>query len=457
MVSLIILGTYLAEINRGTVTDRLAYLNFVQGSLASSLAVKLNAARAPLKALRDAETALAPRRNIRAGLRNQLAKIENDNQKGMEKKIAELKDQIRKADMDDASLEAEVELLKRQGIKSSESLKFEALREVGSSVILCRHLYLPSLLQYGEKLVLVAQAGSSLVDVLPNVPPSPSSPYSGGQRTGSIRASLQRALDNYKTGHINLHPASNASELSRSDTVSFGESHASELSSITSSMSSATHPGLPVTPPPGAAPPLEALKDIGQSSPALSASSPKSQTLPINPSTLNTDPAPIPSHSNTNLATSPSTTSPIPIMTPDPTKPASALPPITPTVAETGIPVSTGPTGPGPASGSLHDVRAAHLSSADPPPLADPSSATAAPKWNSAEEEKKRLAASYSQVYGAPPPSADAPRYESAEDEKKRIEREEREKLLQSGGSQQPGAGKPEKGKDDDLPPYQDP
>ena len=38
------------------VTDRLAYLNFVQGSLASSLAQKLDAARSPLKALRDAET-----------------------------------------------------------------------------------------------------------------------------------------------------------------------------------------------------------------------------------------------------------------------------------------------------------------------------------------------------------------------------------------------------------------
>ncbi|KAJ8084076.1 lipid-binding protein [Marasmius tenuissimus] len=440
------------------VTDRLAYLNFVQGSLASSLALKLDAARAPLKALRDAETALAPRRNIRAGLRNQLAKIENDNQKGMDKKITELKDQIRKAEMDDASLEAEVELLKRQGVKASESLKFEALRE------------------YGEKLVLVAQAGSTLVDVLPNVPPSTSSPYKGAQRTGSIRASLQRALDNYKTGHINLPSSSSTSELSRSDTVSFGESHASELSSMTSSIATATHPGLPVTPPPGATGPLEARKDTGlssppasvsspplpASSPPVSFSSPKSQALPINPSNLNTEPAKIPSSSNTNLATSPSTTSPVPIIAPDPTKPASALPPITPTIAETGIPVSTGPDGPGPASGSLHDVRAAHSSShADPPPFAEPSSATgaaaAAPKWSSAEDEKQRLAATYSQAYGAPPSSTDAPSYESAEDEKKRLEREEREKLLHSGGSQQPGGdNKPEKGKEDDLPPYQD-
>ncbi|KAL0580391.1 lipid-binding protein [Marasmius crinis-equi] len=430
------------------VTDRLAYLNFVHGSLASSLAVKLDASRAPLKALRDAEAALAPRRNIRSGLRNQLAKIENDNQKGNEKKITDLKDQIRKAELDDASLEAEVELLKRQGIKTSESLKFEALRE------------------YGEKLVLVAQAGSSLVDVLPAVAPSATSPYGGAQRTGAIRASLQRALDNYKTGHINLPSHTNASELSRSDTVSFGESHASELSSMTSSVTSAAHPGLPVTPPPPGAN-LPPRKETDQSiySATVPTSPPKSQaSLPINPSNLNLNPAPIPTSSSANVATSPSTTSPVPIIAPDPSKPTSILPGITPTVAETGVPVSS--SGPGPASGSLHDVRGKSASSTtDAPPtfgdLGSPSStstatATApAPKWTSAEEEKKRLAASYSQAYDAPPSNTDTPRYESAEDEKKRIEREEREKLLKAGGSQ-PADGNTKRDKDEDLPPYQD-
>ncbi len=65
------------------VTDRLAYLNFVQGSLASSLSAKLDSARAPLKALRDAETTLQPRRNIRIGLHNQIARIEHEQQKEM--------------------------------------------------------------------------------------------------------------------------------------------------------------------------------------------------------------------------------------------------------------------------------------------------------------------------------------------------------------------------------------
>jgi Eisosome component PIL1 len=112
------------------VTDRLAYLNFVQGSLASSLALKLDSSRAPLKALRDAETNLAPRRNIRTGLQLQLAKLEHDQQKGAEKRIVELKEQIKKAELDDQTQEKEVEIMKRKAMRESEQLKWEAMREV---------------------------------------------------------------------------------------------------------------------------------------------------------------------------------------------------------------------------------------------------------------------------------------------------------------------------------------
>lgn len=83
-----------------------------------------------MKALRDAETAIAPRRNVRAGLNLQLSRIEHDQAKGMEKKVAELKAQIKKAESDDASQEQEIELLKRKGVKDSEQIKWDALREV---------------------------------------------------------------------------------------------------------------------------------------------------------------------------------------------------------------------------------------------------------------------------------------------------------------------------------------
>ncbi|KAK0456505.1 Eisosome component PIL1-domain-containing protein [Armillaria borealis] len=397
------------------VTDRLAYLNFVQGSLASSIAVKLDAARAPLKQLRDAEVALTPRRNIRAGLQNQLARLEHDNAKGMEKKISELKDQIKKAEADDQPQEREVELLKRKGIRESEQAKWDAIRE------------------YGEKLVLLSQAANPVIAALPTLPPTESSPYKGAQATGAARASLQRALDNYKTGHINLPPQVAGSDLNRSDTQSFGESHASELSSMDIDIAGATSPGIPLSPP------LNATKESSQVSSEStkkyappSSPPPQTQSPPINPSNLNLSPTPIPSSG------SPSSLSPgAPSFPSDPSKPT--LPPITPTIAETGVPVTAGESGPGPASGSLHDNKA-----------------SGGNKFVSAEEEKKRLAATYSQAYNAPPASQPASSTsESAEEEKKRLERE---RALKEAGNHGPtGSGDGNTHKDgDDLPPYQD-
>jgi hypothetical protein len=113
------------------VTDRLAYLNFVQGSLANTLAIKLDTARAPFKALRDAENALTPRRNIRAGIALQISRLEHDQQKGFEKRLADAREQLRKAEAEDEAKEKQVEILKRRAVKESEQMKWDAIREVG--------------------------------------------------------------------------------------------------------------------------------------------------------------------------------------------------------------------------------------------------------------------------------------------------------------------------------------
>lgn len=151
------------------------------------------------------------------------------------------------------------------------------------------------------------------------------------------------------------------------------------------------------------------------------------------------------------------------------TSPVPTFPEITPTVAETGLPVAAGPGGPGPASGSLHDIkRASNFSgprtSGFPAtqPQSQPETYGQAPSngpaYPSAEEEKRRLAASYSQQ--APPPAAATPSpatqppHETAEEEMKRLEREERERVLHGGsGPNVP----PKDNKEDDLPPYQEP
>ena len=116
---------------RHSVSDRLAWMAYIEGSLAASLASAIDASRGPIKALRDAENGISGRRNIRASLENQIARIEHDQRHGMDQKLAELKRQLRKAEADDEPLEKEIELLKRKALRESETAKWNAVREVG--------------------------------------------------------------------------------------------------------------------------------------------------------------------------------------------------------------------------------------------------------------------------------------------------------------------------------------
>lgn len=443
------------------MSDRLAYLNFVQGSLAASLSQKLDSARTPLKTLRDAEAALQPKRNIRAGLQNQIARLEHDQAKGMEKKLHDLKEQLKRAESEDSSQENEVEILKRKALYDSEQQKWEALRE------------------FGEKLVLLSQASASVVSALPSIPPSTSSPYTGAQATATARASLQRALDNYRTGQINFPASDGASDLSRSDTRSFGVTHATELSSISDATEQRS--SLNVTPPASARPHGVQLHDppsaqVSTQPPPSAYKGNNSSLAPtspiLDPSALNNAPAliPVPVPGG-----APSTTA-VPV---EPlTGSTNAVPAVTPTVAETGVPVAADDKGPGPASGSLKDIKAAS-------PYAGPRSGGlpgnrsneafgqrhGTIKYETAEQEKQRLQREERERLLTGPtqrPSASAPStsvpttHESAEDEKKRLEREERERVLNSSNSQggstdlsRSGTQSSVKG-DEDLPAYQE-
>ncbi|KAH9847364.1 Eisosome component PIL1-domain-containing protein [Lenzites betulinus] len=447
------------------VTDRLAWMNYILGSLSATLAQQIDASRAPFKALRDAETSLSGRRNIRGGLQNQIARIEHDQQRGMEHKLAELKRQLRKAEEDDEPLEKEVELLKRKAVRDSERQKWEAVRE------------------YGEKLALVAQAASSALPALPDIPPSKVQPYTGGQLTASVRTTLQQALDSYRVGDTTLYFRElSAADLGRSDTRSFGETHAKELASI-GTAEPHTMSNIPVTPPttthdtPPQAPshtanitsPLAPTPTTNTPAVAPKASTPPqgAASPPLNPATLNQAPAPIP-----YKAGSP----PSAVVAPNPSEPSIKVPTVTPTVAETGLPKSAGPDGPGPASGSLLDLK--QPSPIAPIPVATQGSAlaitvppgyaagvTSAPE--SAEDEKKRLAREERERFlreggqsGDPLSSvAEHPKFESAEEEKKRLEREDRERLLAAGGSSNPNPdpdAKEPPPDDGELPPYQE-
>lgn len=129
----------LIVLHSSSVSDRLAFINFVSGSLSNGLAMKLDAARAPFKQLRDKETALTPRRIARAGLQSQIGRIEAGQEKGYEKRLADLRAQLTKAEKEDEPAEREYEILKRKALHESERLKWEAFREVYKSfvIVLC--------------------------------------------------------------------------------------------------------------------------------------------------------------------------------------------------------------------------------------------------------------------------------------------------------------------------------
>ena len=70
---------------------------------------------------------------MRVGLRLQINRLEHEQQKGTEKRLADLRDQLKKIEADDQPAEREIEVAKRKAVRESEQLKWNALREVCSS------------------------------------------------------------------------------------------------------------------------------------------------------------------------------------------------------------------------------------------------------------------------------------------------------------------------------------
>jgi len=108
----------------------LGFLNYIAASLATSLSTKLSTARLPLKELRDNEVALTQRHSIRTGLEQQISRVEKSREKGYEKRLAELKEQLTKAKSDGEPADKQHEIILRKALKESEQAKFQALREV---------------------------------------------------------------------------------------------------------------------------------------------------------------------------------------------------------------------------------------------------------------------------------------------------------------------------------------
>jgi len=59
-----------------------------------------------------------------------IGRLESEQVKGNDKKIAELRESLKKVEVEDEALEKELEILKRKALRESEQIKWDALREV---------------------------------------------------------------------------------------------------------------------------------------------------------------------------------------------------------------------------------------------------------------------------------------------------------------------------------------
>ena len=279
--------------------------------------------------------------------------------------------------------------------------------------------------------MLTTQAAFAILPVVPSLPPSTNQPYNGANTTANVRAALQKAIDTYAPGSSTLVLSqATPSDLKRSDTRSFGQTHANQLDNLGS------HPMRPITPPANpqdSTPSVQSTK-LGSSPISGIASSPPAgqQSPPLNPAALNQAPAPIPISPESSNTISP-------VAAPNPEDPTVKIPSALPTVAETGLPKSAGPDGPGPASGSLLNLKS---------------------DIHAQKQPEEQLPVYDGPVSGSAVPP-EKPKWESAEEEKRRLEREERERILSGQGSSSRNTAPPPpppggEGPDDELPAYKE-
>ena len=304
---------------------------------------------------------------------------------------------------------------------------------------------------------------------MPSIPPTAGQPYTGEQATASARASVQYALDHYKPGSLSHGFQPSEADLSRSDSRSFGVTHASELSSIVTPESRhSSRPGTPSRHESNAS----VSSTVGSHHGPVPLPIPSPGSPSVNPMTLNNEPAQIPSSPKRHSGTL-SGHGVLHLQTDEPSLKESAevLPGVEgPTVAETGVPMSAGADGPGPASGSIHDLRARQNSKHSPGASPMPSSFPLPEKTPRTSFSSNTIPGSAppSSFHGDLPPSAglftnvsplsasnasalpgygggsgnassgvggEPAKLESAEEEKARLQREERDRLLMAGSS----------------------
>ncbi|BGO97431.1 hypothetical protein RTBOTA2_004628 [Rhodotorula toruloides] len=206
--------------------DRAAWCVWKAGECEKECAERIEAARVLLKDIRNFENDLVPRRRAHSALTSKLASTSKElsslSPSSSPSTRQKLSDSASKLESDLATLTAEnreyeqsLAILKREKLSASLGAQFEALRELG------------------EKLAMAGKWGEALAREMGRS-------EEGGMEEVAVRvkAGLEQELRGWTKGEVpalnggNVARDEAVSLLSRSDTRSFGDSHAAELSSL---------------------------------------------------------------------------------------------------------------------------------------------------------------------------------------------------------------------------------
>lgn len=349
------------------VTDRLAYVWHEIGQLETAHSQRSEQARSRLKQFEKSEMELGIRRANRSKLKKELhALVPERAIASGSARAQEAEGRLQNLINDDQADEEYLSRVKRESVKEGYAAMFD------------------SLIEFGEKMTLVARYGKLLTTVIPTDKSSfPASVktrgesiplWDGASKTAEVHAALAAALAGFKPDlslpTLPSNPAlSSTANIGRAETVSYGVSHRAEFQEDQTAQTGQASQAIPPTPAAVATPPSPRRSSIssdrGDRLQPDAAGSGSNQKLNLSPSTLPAPLLPPRPQRSPSAGTSDTLRSPIANPFADLSSAAAAggsavaqdeeaAGPPGPTVAETGV-IPTGPGGP--KSGTLRPRR----------------------------------------------------------------------------------------------------
>ncbi|KAH9821864.1 Eisosome component PIL1-domain-containing protein [Melampsora americana] len=218
------------------VGDRLAFLIYKTGDLFLDYSKMMEKSRIELKEIRNFENELTKARDRKKFLENQIQKYKQDvkNKSEIKERMKILNQELILTDQELCKLESSLSELKRIKLKSTYSIQFKAMRELG------------------EKFSILAGFGDLLLNEIQEI--KLDSVYDGQERTAWIRGTVAESLVTYraplielpKLDQIPISPVQQSSSTLTSnndllasienkggrDTRLFGETHRLELEKL---------------------------------------------------------------------------------------------------------------------------------------------------------------------------------------------------------------------------------